>query len=126
MSVRTTPIEIDTAIDELAAAIDAGAAQDVARAAHGLKGSAAVVGAERLSQIAAQLCDEATEGRLDDACRRHDELQAALELTRNALTTSATAGHHGDWAPGASARAKRRRLRRIRAQSESQDGAFAQ
>ncbi|MGH2841568.1 MAG: Hpt domain-containing protein, partial [Solirubrobacteraceae bacterium] len=50
-----------------------------------LKGSAAVVGAERVSRLAARLSDEAAAGRLQDAERLRVELQSALDATDRAL-----------------------------------------
>jgi PAS domain S-box-containing protein len=73
-------------IAALAEPIAAGDADAVARLAHGLKGSAAVVGAERMSQISARLCDEAAAGRLEDTERLVIELQSAFEATDKALT----------------------------------------
>ncbi len=74
----------------LAEPVAAGDAPAVARLAHGLKGSAAVVGAERLSQLAAQLSDDAAEGRLDGAGRLYDALQSTLDATDRALKATAS------------------------------------
>jgi len=72
-------------IGELARAIDAGDAAAVGRVAHGLKGSAAVAGAERLSRIAARLCEVAVDGTLSEAPRLHGELEFVFELTRDSV-----------------------------------------
>jgi CheY-like chemotaxis protein/HPt (histidine-containing phosphotransfer) domain-containing protein len=76
------------AIAELADSIHAGDADAVARIAHGVKGSAAVVGAERVSAMAAQLSDTAASGSLEDAERLHTALQSTFEATDKALTSS--------------------------------------
>ena len=76
-------------IAALAEPIEAGNARAVAQLAHGLKGSAAVVGAERLSRVAGQLSDEAFAGRLDDAERLHGELRSAFAATDGALAPTA-------------------------------------
>jgi len=75
-----------TTIGELGRAIDAGDAAAVERVAHGLKGSAAVAGAERLSRVAARLCESAVGGTLSEASRLHGELESVFELTRDVLT----------------------------------------
>jgi two-component system, sensor histidine kinase and response regulator len=53
--------------------------------AHGLKGSAATVGATRMSEIAAALCDVASAGRAAGGLELHAELADALAQTRTAL-----------------------------------------
>jgi two-component system, sensor histidine kinase and response regulator len=53
--------------------------------AHGLKGSAATVGATRMSEIARQLCEVAAAGQTSGALALHDELSDALAQTRAAL-----------------------------------------
>lgn len=77
-------------IADLAAPTEAGDAQAVARLAHGLKGSAAVVGAERVSRLAAQLSEEAAAGRLQDAERFRAALQSTLDATDRALMPPVT------------------------------------
>jgi two-component system, sensor histidine kinase and response regulator len=75
-------------IAALAEPIEAGDAEAVARLAHGLKGSAAVVGAERVSQLAGRLSDDAAAGHLEEAGRIHIALQSAFDATDKALTSS--------------------------------------
>jgi HPt (histidine-containing phosphotransfer) domain-containing protein len=53
--------------------------------AHGLKGSAATIGATRMSEIARELCEIAAAGRASGALELHAELSAALAQTRTAL-----------------------------------------
>jgi len=53
--------------------------------AHGLKGSAATVGATRMSEIARQLCEIAAAGQTSGALELHTELADALAQTRAAL-----------------------------------------
>ncbi|HTU98159.1 MAG TPA: PAS domain S-box protein [Solirubrobacteraceae bacterium] len=53
--------------------------------AHGLKGSAATVGATRMSEIAKALCDVAAAGRTTGTLELHAELTDALAQTRTAL-----------------------------------------
>ena len=91
-----------TTIGKLARAIDAGDAAGVGRAAHGLKGSAAVAGAERLSRIAARLCESAAGGTLSEAARLHGELESVFELTRDAVTVE-NANHRWSFHAGVGA-----------------------
>jgi two-component system, sensor histidine kinase and response regulator len=58
--------------------------------AHGLKGSAATVGATRMSEIARQLCEVAAAGQTSGALALHDELSDALAQTRAALGSHIT------------------------------------
>ena len=53
--------------------------------AHGLKGSAATVGARRMSEIARSLCEIASAGRTSGALELHAELTTALAQTRSVL-----------------------------------------
>ena len=53
--------------------------------AHGLKGSAATVGATRMSEIARALCEIAAAGGTAGALELHAELTDALAQTRTAL-----------------------------------------
>ncbi len=53
--------------------------------AHGLKGSAATIGATRMSEIATELCEIAAAGRTSGALELHAELSDALAQTRAAL-----------------------------------------
>jgi two-component system sensor histidine kinase/response regulator len=53
--------------------------------AHGLKGSAATVGATRMSEIARQLCEIAAAGQTAGALELHAELSDALTQTRAVL-----------------------------------------
>lgn len=61
--------QLDTSISGIAAALQAGDAAAQKRAAHALKGSAAVIGAQRLRELAARLEREGREGR----CRPDEE-----------------------------------------------------
>jgi CheY-like chemotaxis protein/HPt (histidine-containing phosphotransfer) domain-containing protein len=72
-------------IADLGQAIEDGDSEAIARLAHGLKGSSAVVGAERLSRVAAELSEGGAANRLDDAAALHDELTAVFELTDREL-----------------------------------------
>ncbi|MGH2896939.1 MAG: PAS domain S-box protein [Solirubrobacteraceae bacterium] len=67
------------------AAITADDADRLHGLAHGLKGSAATVGATRMSEIAAELCRIASAGRIAGALELHGELSDALAQTRAAL-----------------------------------------
>jgi CheY-like chemotaxis protein/nitrogen-specific signal transduction histidine kinase/HPt (histidine-containing phosphotransfer) domain-containing protein len=67
------------------AAIAADDAAELHGLAHGLKGSAATVGATRMSEIAKQLCDAAAAGRASAALAVHADLTDALADTSAAL-----------------------------------------
>jgi CheY-like chemotaxis protein len=77
------------AVAELAAAIGARDSAAGARLAHGLKGSAAVVGAARLSALSGTSCEALAAGRLDEAGALQSELERTFELTATSLTGSA-------------------------------------
>jgi two-component system sensor histidine kinase/response regulator len=66
-------------------AIDADDPQRLHGIAHGLKGSAATVGATRMSEIAKELCDIAAAGQTDGALELHKRLTDALAQTSTAL-----------------------------------------
>ncbi len=61
--------QIDTSVAAITAALQAGDAAAQERAAHGLKGSAAVIGAQGLRELAARIEREGRDGR----CRPDDE-----------------------------------------------------
>jgi HPt (histidine-containing phosphotransfer) domain-containing protein len=71
-------------------AIDSDDAERLHRLAHGLKGSAATVGATRMSEIAKELCEIAAAGRTSGAQDLHRELAEALAQTRTALDVHIT------------------------------------
>jgi CheY-like chemotaxis protein len=70
----------------LRAAIAADDAAELHGLAHGLKGSAATVGATRMSEIAEELCELASGGKTSGALALHSELTDALVQTSAALT----------------------------------------
>jgi HPt (histidine-containing phosphotransfer) domain-containing protein len=79
---------LDQSADRLPAMREAIASADATRLhglAHGLKGSAATVGATRMSEIAKELCEIAAAGQTTGALELHDELADALAQTRAAL-----------------------------------------
>jgi PAS domain S-box-containing protein len=65
---------------------------DVARAAHGLKGSASTLGAMEVSDLAARLERAGREGRLDDAAELLGRLAPAVEAASEALSAAARNG----------------------------------
>jgi hypothetical protein len=86
---------LDQSADRLPAMREAIAAHDAQRLhglAHGLKGSAATVGATRMSEIAKELCEIAAAGQTAGALDLHDELADALAQTRAVLS-----GHISRW-----------------------------
>lgn len=72
--------QLDTSVAAITAALQAGDAAAQKRAAHALKGSAAVIGAQRLRELAARLEREGRDGR----CRPDEE----AELRRIAAATA--------------------------------------
>jgi HPt (histidine-containing phosphotransfer) domain-containing protein len=76
-------------IGELLGAIEAGDAAAAARAAHGLKGSSAVVGAVRLAATAGKLHDALAAGATVDATDLRAELESTLQMTELALNLAA-------------------------------------
>ena len=79
---------LDQSAERLPAMHDAIASDDPERLyglAHSLKGSAATVGATRMSEIAKALCDIASAGRTAGGLELHAELTDALAQTRAAL-----------------------------------------
>jgi two-component system, sensor histidine kinase and response regulator len=79
---------LDQSSERLTAMHDAIAADDPDRLhglAHGLKGSAATVGATRMSEIAKALCDIASAGATAGTVELHAGLTDALAQTRTAL-----------------------------------------
>jgi HPt (histidine-containing phosphotransfer) domain-containing protein len=79
---------LDQSADRLPAIRAAIAADDAPRLhglAHGLKGSAATVGATRMSEIARALCELAAAGKTSGAVELHGELDDALAQTSAAF-----------------------------------------
>ncbi len=80
---------LDQSAERLPAMHEAIASHDAGRLhglAHGLKGSAATVGATRMSEIANELCEVAAAGRTSGALELHAELADALAQTRAVLS----------------------------------------
>ncbi|HEX4010682.1 MAG TPA: PAS domain S-box protein [Solirubrobacteraceae bacterium] len=73
-------------IPALQEAIEGQDAERVHRLAHGLKGSAATVGAVRMSELSRDLCELAAGGVTATAAEIHTELAAALSATSTALS----------------------------------------
>ena len=98
---------LDQCAERLTAMHDAITADDADRLhglAHGLKGSAATVGATRMSEIAKALCEIAAAGATAGALELHAGLTDALAQTRTALgglISRATA--EGSWGDRAGA-----------------------
>jgi HPt (histidine-containing phosphotransfer) domain-containing protein len=79
---------LDQSADRLPAMREAIASEDAERLhrlAHGLKGSAATIGATRMSEIARALCEIAAAGQTSGALDLHGELADALAQTRAVL-----------------------------------------
>ncbi|HEX3974639.1 MAG TPA: PAS domain S-box protein [Solirubrobacteraceae bacterium] len=79
---------LDQSADRLPAMREAIAFEDAERLhglAHGLKGSAATIGATRMSEIAKTLCEIAAAGQTSGAMDLHAELSDALAQTRAVL-----------------------------------------
>ncbi len=76
---------IGPAIDDLAAAIDAGDRERVRDAAHAIKGSAANIGAQRVWQTAAAMEASAKDGDIDSAPARCVLLRRQVEEFRGAV-----------------------------------------
>ncbi|HEY6523435.1 MAG TPA: response regulator, partial [Solirubrobacteraceae bacterium] len=79
---------LDQSADRLPAMREAIASDDAERLhglAHGLKGSAATIGATRMSEIARALCEIAAAGQTSGALDLHHELSDALAQTRAML-----------------------------------------
>jgi two-component system, sensor histidine kinase and response regulator len=79
---------LDQSADRLPAmreAIASGDAERLHGLAHGLKGSAATIGATRMSEIARALCEIAAAGQTSGALDLHDDLSDALAQTRSVL-----------------------------------------
>jgi len=78
---------LDQSAERLPAMHDAITSDDpdrLHRLAHGLKGSAATVGAARMSEVAKALCDIASAGGTAGTLQLHAELTDALAQTRTA------------------------------------------
>jgi HPt (histidine-containing phosphotransfer) domain-containing protein len=65
---------------------------DVARAAHGLKGSSSTLGAARVSDLAARIERAGREGRVDEAAELLERLAPAVTAASDALSAAATNG----------------------------------
>jgi two-component system sensor histidine kinase/response regulator len=72
-------------VEQLAGAVAAADGETMQTVAHRLKGSSAVIGAQRLAEISNQLCEAARTGRLSDAPRLQGELERSFALTLGAL-----------------------------------------
>jgi PAS domain S-box-containing protein len=79
-----------TSVAELEAQLEASDLESVRKTAHTLKGSAAVLGARQVAEIAGRLSLAADAGRIDDAVADHRELAAAYAMTAEALTEIVT------------------------------------
>jgi CheY-like chemotaxis protein len=73
-------------LPELLTAIEADDAGRLHSLAHGLKGSAATVGATRINELSRSLCELADTGVTPEATEIHTELAAALSRTSVALS----------------------------------------
>jgi len=67
-----------TDMDKLQSAIDAGNAEEVARASHSLKGASSNLGFMEFSKVAREINDEAREGRLDGSSKSAGVLKEKL------------------------------------------------
>ena len=72
-------------VDALSDAIRSADPDRLHSLAHGLKGSAATVGAARMSELSRELCELAKQGVTDGAAEVHDRLAQALDQTSTAL-----------------------------------------
>jgi HPt (histidine-containing phosphotransfer) domain-containing protein len=88
-----------SAITELTSAIAVGDATVIQRTAHALKGSAAILGAKRLSAVSSELYECAAGDQLADAPRRLTALRHVYDLTSVAM------GADGAGTPGPSSTA---------------------
>ena len=80
---------LDQAAERMPALLEAIQGQDAERLhqlAHGLKGSAATVGAVRMSDLSRDLCELAQGGVTATAAEIHSELAEALSATSTALS----------------------------------------
>ena len=77
--------EASERLGQLADAIEVGDAARLRKLAHGLKGSAATVGAARMRELSRELCELAARGKTDGADAVHGELAEALSQTSTAL-----------------------------------------
>jgi PAS domain S-box-containing protein len=84
--------ESQAALAGLRAAMAERDGADVARAAHGLKGSASTLGAGRVSDLAAQIERAGREGRVDDASALLERLVPAVDSASAALSAAARNG----------------------------------
>jgi signal transduction histidine kinase/CheY-like chemotaxis protein/HPt (histidine-containing phosphotransfer) domain-containing protein len=74
------------AIRTLAGAIEASDLVAAGRLAHGLAGSSAVVGADRLSAVAGELAEVLAHGRITEGIKFQADLARTFELTKTAFT----------------------------------------
>jgi HPt (histidine-containing phosphotransfer) domain-containing protein len=65
---------------------------DIARAAHGLKGSASTLGAVRVSDLATQIERAGRDGRVDDAAALLEQLVPAVDRASEALSAAVQNG----------------------------------
>ena len=88
--IRSFTFKTGPAVDELAAALHDGDAADVRERAHGLKGSAANVGATTLAGVFAELEHRARAGALPDPATFLDAVRTELDLVVPLLSAVAT------------------------------------
>ena len=92
--------EARTSVEELRAAVEEGSAEQVARLAHGLKGSSGSLGARRLSLVCGELEELASGGELHAAAHAIlARLDAELENARVALAAALSLFSPGDAGP---------------------------
>jgi HPt (histidine-containing phosphotransfer) domain-containing protein len=87
--LRSFTIKTGPAVDQLAAALREGNAGDVGDRAHGLKGSAANVGATTLAGLFADLEHRARDGALPSPVNGLDGVRAELDLVVPLMTAVA-------------------------------------
>lgn len=87
--LRSFTVKTGPAVDQLAVALRDGDAEDVRERAHGLKGSAANVGAGTLAALFADLEHRARDGALPSPATGLDAVRAELDLVVPLLTAAA-------------------------------------
>ena len=87
--LRSFTVKTGPAVDQLAAALRTGDAEDVRERAHGLKGSAANVGAGTLAALFADLEVRARTAALPEPAAAVDAVRAELDLVVPLLTAAA-------------------------------------
>jgi HPt (histidine-containing phosphotransfer) domain-containing protein len=91
--IETYLVDAPGQIAELRRALQAGSTEDVARAAHALKGASGSLGAKRLFEEARALELSAREGRLEESEERIETIAREFERVAAALrAAAATAG----------------------------------